>query len=200
LVLAGIIWSQAVLLNHLHAEGRQVESESHARLTGIFSSAMDAIITIDSQQRIMMINRAGEKMFQHDSSTVLGQPLEMLIPHRFRDAHQQHVAQFGETGVTTRQMGKLGDLSGLRADGTEFPIEASISQTEIGGQKIFTVILRDITLRKESEATASLMAAIVTASEDAIISSTKEGIVTSWNPGAERLYGYSAEEAIGEQM
>ena len=80
-----------------------------------------------------------------------GQPLDRFIPARFREAHRRHVAEFGRTGVTSRAMGSLQPLSGLRADGEEFPIEASISHIEVGGQQIYTVILRDITERKRAE-------------------------------------------------
>ncbi len=128
--------------------------ESEARFAGIINAATDGIITVDQEQRIVLFNPAAEAMFGCRAAAVLGQPLEGLIPQRFRHAHSGHVRQFGETGVTTRRMGALGMVSGLRADGTEFPLEASISQVEAGGQKLFTVILRDITERKQLEAAA----------------------------------------------
>src|SRR5205085_6545156 len=77
--------------------------------------------------------------------------LDRFIPERFRHTHASHIKEFGGVGVTARRMGALGDLMALRANGEEFPIEASISQSEIDHQKLFTVILRDITKRKEAE-------------------------------------------------
>jgi PAS domain S-box-containing protein len=125
--------------------------ESRARFEGVIESAMDAIITIDEMQRVVLFNGAAERMFGCSAAGALGQSLDRFIPSRLRAAHRAHVRGFEATGVTSRAMGKLGDLLGLRADGSEFPIEASISQTGAGGAKLFTVILRDITVRKETE-------------------------------------------------
>jgi PAS domain S-box-containing protein len=125
--------------------------ESRSRFEGVIESAMDAIITIDEAQRVILFNTAAERMFGYSAADALGQSLDRFIPARYRSAHRAHVGEFGATGVTSRAMGKLGDLLALRADGKEFPIEASISQTEVDGSKLFTVILRDITERKETE-------------------------------------------------
>src|SRR5262249_45368079 len=122
-----------------------------ARLTGIVDSAMDAIITADEKQRIVLFNRAAEQIFRCAAADAVGQPLDRFIPERFRYAHRQHVQDFGQTGVTNRSMYRPGTLWALRSDGQEFPIEATISQVETAGQKLFTVILRDITERKETE-------------------------------------------------
>ncbi len=125
--------------------------ESQGRLSGVIGSAMDAIVSVDAGQRVTLFNAAAETMFRCPVAEALGQPLDRFIPTRFREAHRAHVAKFGETGVTSRAMGHLQPLAGLRADGEEFPIEASISQIEVGGQQIYTVILRDITERKQAE-------------------------------------------------
>ena len=125
--------------------------ESQGRLTGIIGSAMDAIITVDDRQRVVLFNAAAEKMFGCVATEALGQSIERFMPQRFRAAHSGHIRQFGETGTTSRAMGTLGALWGVRKDGQEFQIEASISQVETGGQKLFTVILRDVTERKLAE-------------------------------------------------
>jgi PAS domain S-box-containing protein len=121
------------------------------RLSGILHSAMDAIITIDEAQRIVLFNEAAEKIFRCRAEEAMGGPLERFIPERFRAAHRSHVQRFGETQITTRLMGSRLELFGLRADGEEFPIDASISQVTVGGRKLYTVILRDITDRKRAE-------------------------------------------------
>ena len=105
----------------------------------------------DEDQRVVLFNPAAERMFGCAASDALGRPLDTFIPERFRQAHKTHVDKFGQTGTTSRRMGALGALSGVRTTGEEFPIEASISHSEIGGQKLFTVILRDITTRKQFE-------------------------------------------------
>jgi PAS domain S-box-containing protein len=125
--------------------------ESRARSADIIGSAMDAIISVDAGQHITIFNEAAERMFDCPRGEALGQPLDRFIPARFRAAHREHVAVFGRTGITSRAMGNLRPLSGLRANGEEFPIEASISHIDVGGQQTYTVILRDITERKRAE-------------------------------------------------
>jgi two-component system CheB/CheR fusion protein len=125
--------------------------DSQAQLENILGSAMDAIITIANDQQIVFFNNAAEEMFGLSAEEAKGTPIGRLIPDRFRQAHTEHVHNFGKTGVTKRSMGALGAIYGLRCDGEEFPIEASISQVEVKGQKLYTVILRDITERRHAE-------------------------------------------------
>jgi PAS domain S-box-containing protein len=125
---------------------------SEARLRGILDSAMDAIITTDETQRIVLFNNAAESMFGYSRDEALGAPLAMVIPERFRHAHEQHVAGFGQTGTTSRRMGGSSRIvKGLRRSGEEFPIDASISQVLEDGKRYYTVILRDVTSRVEAE-------------------------------------------------
>jgi PAS domain S-box-containing protein len=112
---------------------------------------MDAIISIDSGQNVVLFNEAAERMFQRKAADVIGHSLEQLLPKRFASRHSRHIDAFARTGVSNRAMDSLGALSALRADGSEFPIEASISQTSIAGEKLFTAIIRDITERKRAE-------------------------------------------------
>ncbi|MDZ4405384.1 PAS domain S-box protein [Prosthecobacter sp.] len=131
-------------------ERKQAEKavrESEERLAGIVASAMDAIITVDAGQRILLFNKAAERMFHCPAEKAVGTDIGLFIPQQFRQRHEQHIKRFGRTGETSRAMGSLGAISGRRADGEEFPIEASISKTEIAGHQLFTVILRDITDR-----------------------------------------------------
>lgn len=125
--------------------------ESERRAASIISSAMDGIITVDEKQRIVVFNAAAETMFQRQAAELIGQPMEQLIPERFRGGHGDHIRMFDQTNVTRLNLGALGTIFGLRASGEEFPLEASISQVESGGQKFFTVIVRDITERQRSE-------------------------------------------------
>ena len=121
------------------------------RLKGIIESAMDAIITVDEDQRLVLFNRAAEQMFGYSAQEAIGQPLDRFVPDRFRDVHRHHIHTFGRSGVTSRKMGKLGTVMGRRSNGEEFPIEAAISHIDVDGKKYYTVILRDITERKRAE-------------------------------------------------
>jgi PAS domain S-box-containing protein len=131
-------------------ERKQVEErlrESESRLEAIVASAMDAVLAIDEQQRIVVFNAAAEKMFGCATSDAIGSPVDRFIPERFRAAHRTHIRHFGDTGVTFREMGAMGTLWGLRTNGEEFPIEASISKAKAGGRELLTVIIRDVTER-----------------------------------------------------
>jgi len=123
--------------------------ESRERLNGVVSSAMDAIITVDEEQRVVLFNEAAERMFGCPAAEALGRPFDRFIPERFRGAHTELVRRSGETGGAGRAMRSL---IALRADGAEFPIEAAISKVEVGGRKLYTFIQRDITERKQAEA------------------------------------------------
>ncbi len=125
--------------------------DTEARYSAILESAMDAVITVDESQRIIVFNKAAETVLGCSRGAALGAPLERFLPERFRHAHRGHVETFGSVGVTNRRMGDTTVLWALRADGVEIPIEASISQTTAEGRRLFTVILRDISRRKDAE-------------------------------------------------
>ncbi|MBV9362279.1 MAG: PAS domain S-box protein [Betaproteobacteria bacterium] len=130
--------------------GDRVEA-TQAHLEAIVDSAMDAIITVDVSQKIVLFNRAAEQVFQCRRDEAIGSALDRFIPQRFRGAHRGHIEHFGKTGVTSRRMGDVTTLWALRAGGQEFPIEASISQAGEAGEHFYTVILRDITIRRQRE-------------------------------------------------
>lgn len=148
--------------------------ESEARLAGIISSAMDAIITIDARHRIMDFNGAAERMFRCEAASAVGRSIDGLIPARYRAGHAAHIEAFGLTQVTKRQMGALGTIYGRRADGEEFPIEASISQLETHAGKFYTVILRDITERTRVEEALTSVNAALTARTAALAEANQE--------------------------
>jgi len=174
--------------------------ESEERLSAVIQSAMDAIISVDDQRNIVLFNAAAERILRCPAAEALGQPIERFIPLRFREAHSSHIRKFGETGVTSRAIGELGVLWALRANGEEFQMEASISQVEHAGEKIFTVILRDVTERVRAEEAQRWLAAVVESSDDAIVSKTLDGTIRAWNTGAEKIFGYTSAETVGKPM
>jgi PAS domain S-box-containing protein len=167
---------------------------SEARLAGIVESAMDAIITIDEQQRVVLFNAAAEEMFGLTASEALGRPLDDFIPRRYRAAHREYIRDFGTTGVTSRVMAGARAVSALRADGVEFLVEASISQIEASGQKLYTVIMRDITERREAEERLIRISRAVEGTSDGIRITDLAGNSIYHNPAFLRLVGYTVEE------
>jgi PAS domain S-box-containing protein len=132
--------------------------ESRRRMEGIVQSAMDAIITIDEEQRVVLFNPAAEKIFGFSVDEILGQPVTMLIPEQYRDHHEDHGRRFFESGVINRKLESTNPLLAQRHNGDQFPIEASISQVTVGGERVGTIILRDITERKMNEESRALLA------------------------------------------
>jgi len=125
--------------------------ESQNRLTALVDSAMDAIIAVDDKQIVWLFNPSAETIFGCTARDAIGQSMERFIPQRFRSELIAHLRHFGETGATSKAIGTHGVLWAMRCNGEEFPIEASISHLKDGGQKLFTVILRDITERRRAE-------------------------------------------------
>ncbi len=136
------------------AAARAVPSGSRlneARMMGIIRSSMEAIITVDESQKIVIFNPMAEKVFGVSAMDAIDAPLTRFIPQRFRHDHAQHIARFGVTGQSERHLGPQRLLYGLRANGDEFPIEASISQIHDGSGKLYTVMMRDVTERLQAE-------------------------------------------------
>lgn len=132
-------------------------AESRARLGSIVDSAMDAIISVDERQTILLFNTAAERLFNCPAPEAIGTDVERFLPKHLRESHRAHVAAFAQSREVQRQMGGPRQVMGVRRDGREFPIEAAISQVQVGGQRLFTVILRDISdrVRAEKERRAS---------------------------------------------
>ncbi|SMB86589.1 diguanylate cyclase [Deinococcus hopiensis] len=135
-----------------HARLYAVVVESEARMSGIISTVSDAVITTGEDRRILVFNAAAEAMFGLPAQEALGEPIDRFIPSRFHQQHAQHMREFGEIGVTSRSMhGGRSALPALRANGAEFPVEATISQVVVNGKRLFTAVLRDVSEQQQAE-------------------------------------------------
>jgi PAS domain S-box-containing protein len=145
----------AVAVNRDITERKRAEEalrESEARLAGIVGSAMDAIISVDASRSILLFNRAAEQVFRCPATEAIGASLDRFVPPAARARHAREIRHFAAATHVNRSLGPIGPLTALRADGEEFPIEATISQVMVTGRRIFTVIIRDITARQQAEA------------------------------------------------
>lgn len=166
---------------------------SQDRYAALIESAMDAIVSVDEQQRVILYNSAACELFGHAPEHVLGQPIDKLIPHRFRGAH---IGDFA--GKDARPSGRvIRNVVGLRADGTEFPAETSISQMTLNDQKIFTVILRDITERQKAieqiQQTQEFLRQVVETIDEVFwMTDTEKDVMVYISPGYEKIWGRPA--------
>jgi hypothetical protein len=134
---------------------------SEAKFAGIVSLSTDGIVSVDEEQRITLFNQGAQRIYGYSPEEVLEQPLDMLVPERFRGAHSGHLRAFGLSGTTARSMAERGTtrIIGRRRDGREFVAEASISQHSLGGSRIYTAVVRDVTDRERREERERLLAA-----------------------------------------
>lgn len=184
---------------------KQLLALSQKRLFCIVESAMDAIITLDAERHIIMFNNAAEKMFGCSAGEAVGVSMERFMPECFGQIYGENVRYGAQTNVSNWRLGERGATKGLRADGQEFPVEVTISQAEVEGKKLFTIILRDITDRLRAEEAQQERRAL----QDQLdkVAAAVPGVVHSFrlradgstcfpyaaSPAFEEVYGLSAE-------
>ncbi len=176
------------------AEQKLLERE--ARYRAVTYSANDAIITTDNAGNITGWNRGAETIFGYTETEVNGQPLTLLMPHRYRDQHFIGMNRVLSGGVS-HIYDKTVELAGLRKDGSEFPLELSLAKWEAAEGWFVTGIIRDSTVRKQAEADLRI-AAIAFEAQEAMIITDANQVILKVNQAFTRITGYSAEEAIGQ--
>src|SRR5579864_1068256 len=178
----------------------------------------DAIVAVDSNGKILQVNPQAEALFGYTRDELVGHKIEVLVPERHRTQHHQHRHDFAEQ-PRVRRMGAGLELYGRRRNGSQFPVEIALSPVETEAGTVVLSAVRDISDRKAIEAALhkaneelslranrqlweyrSRLASIIDSSEDAIIGKDLNGIVTTWNRGAQRIYGYTAEEMVGKSI
>jgi len=178
----------------------QSKEGSQSRVAAIVDNIIDGIIAINEKGNIESFNKACEKIFGYRSEEVIGHNIKMLMPEPYHNEHDGYLQHYRAT-AEAKIIGTAGrEVSGKRKDGLVFPMDLSVSAFYLDGKRHFSGIIRDITERKKSEEMLRLLGAIVESSDDVIISKTLDGIVSSWNNGAEKLFGYSTTEAMGKDM
>uniref|UniRef100_Q01U92 Putative PAS/PAC sensor protein n=1 Tax=Solibacter usitatus (strain Ellin6076) TaxID=234267 RepID=Q01U92_SOLUE len=177
------------------ARAKVTGAEERFRL--LLEAAPDAVVVTKQSGKIVLVNSQTERLFGYGREELIGRMVDVLLPQRVQRRHVKSRAAYIQHPAV-RPMGTGVELYARRKDGTEFPIDVSLSPVETGGEVLISSSIRDITERKRSEELVSHLAAIVAASDDAIIGRSLNGTIVSWNSGAERLYGYQAGEMIGQ--
>jgi two-component system, LuxR family, sensor kinase FixL len=172
-------------------------------LAALLATAVDGIIAIDPKGNVLLYNQACERLFGYRANEVVGRNVRMLMPDPYRQEHDDYIANYNRTGER-RIIGIGREVVGRRKDGSTFPMYLSVGEGGLTGQRFFVGIIHDLSaLRWETEQREGadrLLAQIVQSSEDAITSVALDGTITSWNAAAERIYGFSASDAIGRHI
>ena len=169
--------------------------QTKAMYEGLFEFAPDAILVIDGNGSIVQVNQQAERLFGYSREELSGMDHDIIVPDRFKKKHLEDRREY-MTAPRIRHMGTGLELYGRRQDGSEFPVDIALGPLQAKGEVVTLAVIRDFTEHKHARDKIARLAAFVEFSTDAIIGTTLDGIVTSWNPGAEIMYGYPAGEAI----
>src|SRR6476646_3137739 len=181
----------------------QALRETAARLRALTETAVDGVILIDARGVVLMFNSACEKLFGYSADEVIGENVKMLMPQPYRHEHDRYITNYRDTR-DPKIIGIGREVIGLRKDGSTFPMDLSVGEARQDGESIFVGIIRDITERKLTEQalreTAARLRTLTETAVDGVILIDARGAVLMFNPACEKLFGYSADEVIGENV
>jgi PAS domain S-box-containing protein len=195
---ASILRDDAGKLQGIIATARDITERKRAeeKFRRLLESALDAIVIVDKQGEIVLVNSQTEKLFGYDRAELLGQPVEVLVPERFRAKHSRYRTGYvAEPRVRPMDAGL--DLYGLRKDGREFPVEISLSPLETEEGCLVSSSIRDITERKRAE---EKFRGLLESAPDAIVIVNERGTIELVNCQTETLFGYPREELLGQPV
>jgi PAS domain S-box-containing protein len=165
----------------------------------VVAASADCVVVIDGGGHVVEFNPAAEATFGYRRHEAVGRELaELIIPPPLRAQHRRALARCVETGEGTI-LGRPLEMVGMRADESEFPVEVTVTRLP-GEEAMFVGFLRDVTERQLEQEERRWLAAVVEQAEDGVLTKDGRGVITSWNPGAERIYGYRADEAVGRSI
>jgi PAS domain S-box-containing protein len=180
-------------------EQARARERAETRFHAILESSPYGVITMDGNGMLMSWNPGAAAMFGYEPSAAVGLPLTMLMPARFRQMHTMALERLNR-GEPPRLIGSIAEMTGLRSDGSEFPVELSLATWESKTGQSYLGIVRDMSERRAALRRLHELAVIVESAEDAILASTNKGTIKFWNAAAQRIYGYTPEEAIGQPL
>jgi PAS domain S-box-containing protein len=178
--------------------GSQMFSKA-TKFESLLEAVPDALVGMDQSGTIRFVNHQTESLFGYDRDDLVGQKIETLVPDPLWQIYVEHRDSYF-ADPRSRSMGLDLELSARHKDGWNFPVDLSLTHIDTGDVLLEVTALRDVTKQRQAAKNAQRMTAIVQHSDDAIISTTLGGIITSWNPGAQRMYGYSGSEAVGRPV
>jgi two-component system sensor kinase FixL len=182
---------------------QETGDSTHGWWRAIIQSAVDGIILIDAAGRIEAFNPAAERLFGYSEAEVLGRNVSMLMPQPYRREHDGYLARYLSTGE--RKIIGIGrEVSGLRKDGSPFPLHLSVGEATVDGERKFTGIVHDLSARVDLEerlrASEARWRSVVESAVDGIVVIDAYGRIESFNPAAERLFGYAERDVIGQNV
>jgi PAS domain S-box-containing protein len=197
--LIGGVMDELVKLARERRAADEELRQSEQRFRELLEASPDAVVVVDPNGSMVLVNDLATQLFGHSRAELLGQPVELLLPERL---HGEHVGQRTRyaTDPETRPLGRFPDLTARHKDGTEFQVDIALASIDSEDGRLVTAFIRDMREQREAEQATRQLAAIVGSSDDAIVGKSLDGVVLSWNLGAERMYGYTAEEIVGRSI